>query len=347
MKNLFRTATAAALVSLALSAPAMAQEVTLRFQHFISPKGSIPAGFITPWAERIEAESDGRIKVEIFPNMQLGGAPPALYDQIRDGVVDGGWTIPGYNAGRFPAAEAFELPFMGATDAETTSRAAWEFYEKYLQDEFKDVKVLAVHVHGPTVIHTRNKPVRSLEDMKGLKLRTPTRLASKLLEATGATPIAMPVPAFPENLSKGVVDGGVIPWEIVPPLKVHELATSHTTLGGDRAMYNTMFIFGMNRSTYDGLPDDLKAVIDNNSGVEMSALAGRAMDEGDIPGRQLTEARGNEIIELSDEETARWRALAEPIIADWIEEMNDLGLPGAQMVEDARALVAKHAGGGA
>lgn len=347
MKHLFKTATAAALVALALSAPAMAQEVTLRFQHFISPKGAIPARFITPWAEKIEAESDGRIKVEIFPNMQLGGAPPALYDQIRDGVVDGGWTIPGYNAGRFPAAEAFELPFMGSTSAEATSRAAWDFYEKYLQDEFKDVKVLAVHVHGPTVIHTRNNPVRSLEDMRGLKLRAPTRLASKLLEATGATAIAMPVPAFPENLSKGVVDGGVIPWEIVPPLRIHELATAHTTLAGDRAMYNTVFIYGMNKSTYDALPDDLKAVIDNNSGAETSAWAGRAMDEGDIPGRQLTEATGNEIIELPVEEVARWRALAGPIVAEWIEDMNALGLPGAQMVDDARALVAKYADGGA
>ncbi len=318
---------------------ASAQEVTLRFQHFISNKGAVPKHFILPWADKVMEESGGRIKIEIYPSMQLGGKPPALFDQMRDGVIDGGWTIPGYTPGRFPGAEVFELPFLGSMNAEATSRAAWSLYEKYLQDEFKEIKVLAMHVHGPGVIHVRNKSIGSLDDMKGLKLRTPTRIASKMLEAAGATPIGIPVPAFPEALSKGVVDGGVIPWEIVPPLKIHELATSHTAMGGDRALYNTVFIWGMNKTAYDKLPDDLKAVIDNNSGMMASAWAGKAMDTGDGPGRDLTANNGNEIITLSEEETARWRALGEPIVEEWIAEMTAKGLPAAQMVEDARAWV--------
>ncbi len=319
-----------------------AQEVTLRFQHFISPKGSVPEKFMAPWAEKIGKDSNGRIKIEIYPAMQLGGAPPALYDQIRDNVIDGGWALPGYTPGRFPAAEVFELPFVSSMSAEDTSKAAWEFYEKYLTETFSDIKVLAVHVHGPGVIHTKDKPIRTLADMNGLKIRTPTKIAAKILSAAGSTPIGMPVPALPEALSKGVVDGGVIPWEIVLPLKVNELANYHTMMGGDRALYNTVFLWGMNLDVYNNLPEDLRAVIDANSGLEASAWAGRSMDEGDAPGREVTAAGGNELITLSDAETARFRALADPVIAEWIEDMIAKGFPAAQMVEDARAMVAQY-----
>ncbi len=333
----------AGAMALALAAPAaVAQEVTLRFQHFISNKGAVPAHFILPWAEKIEADSGGRIKVEIFPSMQLGGAPPAIFDQIRDNVIDGGWTIPGYNAGRFPGAEVFELPFISSTSAENTSKAAWAIYEKYLQDEFSDIKVLAMHVHGPGVIHTKGAVIDEVADFEGLKLRAPTRIASKILEAAGATAVGMPVPQLPESISKGVVDGGVIPWEIVPPLKIHELAESHTIVGGDRALYNTVFIWGMNKAVYDGLPDDLKAVIDANSGEMAAAWAGRAMDTGDGPGLKLTQDRGNNIVTLSDEEVAKLKALTEPIIEEWIAEVSAKGYPAAEMVADARALVASY-----
>ena len=234
MKITMKT-TLAGMLALGLTAStAMAQEVTLRFQHFISPKGSVPHYFMQPWADKVMEESGGRIKIEIYPAMQLGGAPPSLYDQIRDGVIDGGWAIPAYTPGRFPEVEAFELPFMTSMSGEDSSRAAWEFTQKYAAERFSDVHLLAVHVHGPGVIHINGDAVETVADFNGLKLRGPSRQANALLEAVGATPVGMPVPAFPEALSKGVVDGGVIPWEIVPPLKVHELASSHTQIGGDR-----------------------------------------------------------------------------------------------------------------
>ncbi len=329
-------------IAASLVTAASAQEVTLRFEHFISPKGSVPSKFMVPWIEAIEAQSKGRIKIELYPAMQLGGSPTTLYDQIRDNVIDGGWALPGYTPGRFPAAEVFELPFIGSMSAENTSKAQWEFYEKYLGDTFSDIKVLAMHTHGPGVIHTKGKPVNSLADMNGLKLRTPTRIAAKLLAAAGASPIGMPVPAFPEALSKGVVDGGIIPWEIVLPLKVNELADNHTMMGGNRALYNTVFIWGMNKDRYNGLPDDLRAVIDNNSGLMASALAGKAMDLGDAPGRAKTEAGGNNLIQLTDAQTDEFKALAQPIIDAWIADMEAKGLPGAAMVEDARAMIAQY-----
>jgi TRAP-type C4-dicarboxylate transport system substrate-binding protein len=345
MNHLMKSALAGA-VALGLGAgAATAQEITLRCQHFLSPQGSVPKFFIEPWAEKIEADSNGRIDVEIYPAMQLGGKPPALYDQIRDGVIDCGWALPAYTPGRFPESEAFELPFMTSMSGEASSRAAWEFTEKYLMERFGDIKVLAVHVHGPGVIHKKGDPVMSTADFDGLKLRGPSRQANKLLERLGATPVGMPVPAFPEALSKGVVDGGVIPWEIVPPLKVDELADSHTQIGGDRALYNTFFIWGMNRAAYDRLPDDLKAVIDANSGLETSAWAGRAMDQGDELGEQAVAARGNVIHTMDEATVAELRKLGDELTAEWAAEMDGKGLAGAAMVEDARALVAKHDGG--
>ncbi len=345
MKHTLIAALAGA-VALGISATAAsAQEVTLRCQHFLSPQGSVPKFFIEPWARKVEEDSNGRIKVEIYPAMQLGGSPPALYDQIRDGVIDCGWALPAYTPGRFPESEAFELPFMTSMSAEASSRAAWEFTQMHAMDRFNDIRVLAVHVHGPGVIHKKGDPITSAADFDGLKLRGPSRQANALLENLGATPVGMPVPAFPEALSKGVVDGGVIPWEIVPPLKVHELADSHTQIGGDRALYNTFFIWGMNPNTYNNLPDDLKAVIDANSGIETSAWAGSAMDQGDDVGEGVVADAGNTIHTLDDAVVSELRAIGDELTEAWIAEMDAKGLDGAAMVEDARALVTKHSEG--
>jgi len=342
MKFAFKSAVAGFL-ALGLSAGAvMSQEVTLRFQHFVSPKGAVPQFFMQPWADKILEESGGRLKIEIYPAMQLGGKPPALYDQIRDGVIDGGWVIPAYTPGRFPESEAFELPFMTSMSTEDSSRAAWDYTAKYMGERFGDVHLIAVHLHGPGVIHKKGDPITSIAGFSGLKLRGPSRQANKLLEAVGATPVGMPVPAFPEALSKGIVDGGVIPWEIVPALKVHELADSHTQIGGDRALYNTYFIWAMNKDAYDALPDDLKAVIDNNSGVEASGWAGRVMDDGDDIGEKIVVERGNAVVTLDDDVVARLRKIGDRLTADWIAEVTAKGLDGAAMVADAQALVAKY-----
>ncbi|MEM6897353.1 MAG: TRAP transporter substrate-binding protein, partial [Pseudomonadota bacterium] len=279
---------------------------------------------------------------ELYPAMQLGGAPPALYDQIRDGVIDGGWTLPAYTPGRFPETEVFELPFMTTMSAEDSSRAAWEFSERYVMDRMSDIKVLAVHVHGPGIIHKKGPPVKTLADFDGLKLRGPSRQANQLLESMGASPVGIPVPAFPEALSKGVVQGGVIPYEIVPPLKVHELADSHTQIGGDRALYNTFFIWGMNLAAYEALPDDLKAVIDANSGIEVSAMAGKAMDDGDVRGLAVIEGTDNEVHTLDAAVVSEIRAMGEAQTEAWIEEVTSKGLAGQEMVDFARELVEKY-----
>lgn len=340
----FLSAVALAATLTVPAMPVAAQEVTLRFQHFVSPRSANPKYFIEPWAKKVEAESNGRIKVEIYPFMQLGGKPPAQYDLIRDGAIDGGWVIPGYQPGRFPEAEALELPFMTTKSGEEASAAAWMFTQKHLMDDFADVHLIAAHMHGRGIIHKKGSAPKVIEDLAGLRLRGPSRPVTLLLGKLGATPVGMPVPAFPEALAKGVVDGGVIPWEIAPSLKLDELTESHTDVAGDHSLYNLYFIWAMNKAKYDSLPDDLKAVIDANSGAETSAWAGRAHDTGDIDGRAVIAASGNEISQLSAAETDRIRTLGQEVIADWITEVTAKGLEGEALAADARAAVAEFAG---
>ena len=341
--TLMKSAALAALLGLTATA-SFAQEVTLRFQHFVSPNSANPKYFIEPWAKKVEADSNGRLKVEIVPFMQLGGKAPEQYDYIRDGVIDGGWVILGYQPGRFPEAEAMEMPFMTTKSAEEASIAAWEFTQKHLADDFADVHVIAAHMHGPGIVHKRGAEIKAIDDFDGLKLRGPSRAATMLLNKLGATPIGMPVPAFPEALSKGVVDGGVITWEMAPSLKLDDLADSHTDVAGDKALYNLFFIWAMNKEVYEGLPDDLKAVIDANSGEMASAWAGRAHDTGDKDGRAAMEAAGNTLAVISPDQTARIQALGEEVVADWIVEVGKKGLDGQLLIDDARAMVAKSAG---
>ncbi len=338
MKTLMKSAALAAITGLAASA-ASAQEVTLRFEHFVSPASANPKHFMEPWARKIEAESDGRIKIEIYPFMQLGGAAPEMYDQIADGIVDGGWVIPGYQPGRFPEVEAMELPFMVTKSAEEASRAAWVYTQEHLMDDFSDVHVIAVHMHGRGLVYKKGAPIHALADFAGLKLRGPSRPATLLLEKLGATPIGMPVPQFPESLALGVVDGGVITYEQAPSLKLDELTDSHTDVAGDKSLYNLFFIWAMNKDSYDRLPDDLKAVIDANSGEMASAWAGRAHDIGDAEGREVLLAAGHQEAVLSEEVTDEIRALGDEVIAEWIADMDAKGFDGAALVADARAAV--------
>jgi len=294
------------------------------------------------WCDSIAKDSKNRLQCQICPAMQLGGTPPQLYDQARDGVADVVWTLPGYTAGRFPKMEVFELPFM-MTNAEATSRATWDYYEKFAQDEFKDVKVLAMHVHGPGNIFTAKKQIKTMADIKGLKLRGPTRLTTKLLASMGATPVGMPVPAVPDALSKGVIDGAVIPYEVAQTLKIEELARyTAETDRSENALYTTVFVVPMNKAKYDSLPADLKKVIDKNSGRELSATLGKIQAGNDVPGKAKMVAGGHTITIIPKAELDNWKRASAGLSLEWISDMDKKGHNGSNLVHEAQALIAKY-----
>ncbi len=340
-RTLLKSGAAAALGAPALTALAQ-QAVTLKFHTFMSPQSQVWQTMHKPWMEKIEKESAGRIKFEGYPAMQLGGTPVQLYDQAKDGVVDVVWTLPGNTAGRFPRIEAFELPFM-MSNAEATSKAYWEYVQTMAGDEFKDTQVLALHVQGPGVIHTVDKPVKSINDMRGLKLRGPTRQVTKLLGILGATPVGMPLPQIPDALSKGTINGCVIPWEVVPSVKVNELTKFHAEFdpaGG--SLYTTTFVMAMNKAKYNSLAPDLKKVIDNNSGMATSAWLGKVQQGNDVPGRKSASDRGNTIYTVSAAEAQEFRRKSRTVEVEWVEEMNKKGFDGKKLLDTARSLIEKH-----
>lgn len=344
MRRYFLKAAGVAAVSAlslgAAAGAALAADVTLRMHQFLPAQANVPKNILDVWADKIEADSGGRIEIQRFPAMQLGGKPPQLIDQAIDGIADIVWTVAGYTPGRFPRAEVFELPFT-MTTAEAVSRSYWELAEETMMDtDFKQLKVLGLWVHGPGLIHSK-KPIQDIADLNGVKLRAPTRVTNKLFSTLGATPVGMPVPAVPEALSKGVIDATIIPWEVIGSLKIDELVGNHTTFG-DETLYTTTFIFAMNKDRWDGLPDDLKAIIDANSGLEFSAFAGRQMQEDDAAPRKQAADRGNNIITLSQDTIASWKAAAQSTADDWVIEMDGKGLDGAGLRARAQELIAKN-----
>lgn len=331
-----------ALTAAALSTPfgaAQAADVTLRVHHFLPPVANTHTKVLEPWKKQVEAASGGRIAIEIFPAMQLGGKPPQLIDQARDGVVDIVWALPSYTPGRYPTAAVFELPFMVSTAAGTTM-AVQEFYEKHMRAEFSDVHPLMFHVHARGVIHTK-KPVEKIADLAGLKIRAPSRSIGKALETMGATPVFMPVPALPEALSKGVVDGAVIPWEITIPLKISELVDNHLVIPGSRGLYTSVFVLAMNKAKYEGMPADLRKILDDNSGLHMAEWVGKVWDEIEAPGLAKAKTSGT-VRELSPAQVEKMREITASVRGDWIAEMNAAGKDGAALLKDASALIDKY-----
>jgi TRAP-type C4-dicarboxylate transport system substrate-binding protein len=318
-----------------------AAEVTMRLHHFMAGVSPGHREFLVPWGKKVESESGGRIKVDVFPSMQLGGAPPQLFDQAKDGVVDLVWTLPGYTANRFPIIEVFELPFIGAKRAMTNSRALQDFSARHLAKEFADIHPICFWAHDGGLIHS-SRPVTKLEDMKGLKLRFPTRLAGEGLRALGATAIGMPVPQVPEAVAQRVIDGAVVPWEIVPSIKLHEMVKNHTAFPGTPTFYTSTFVLAMNKARYAGLAPDLKAVIDANSGQVATAMVATMFDTTAPKVEELAKKRGNAVHTLAADEVQRWKTACAPVTEAWLKAAKERGLNGEALLADATSLIAKH-----
>lgn len=321
--------------------PASAQEVSLRLHQFQPPRATIAAKILKPWAETLSTASDGGLKIQQFDAMSLGGKPMDLMDQAIDGVVDISMTMVGYTPNRFPRSEVFELPFISTTDTVATSLAYQQMIDESLQEEeFAGIRILGGFVHGPGVIHAA-RPVETLADMEGLKLRGPTRMTNALLKQLGATPIGLPLPAIPEALSKTVIDGTVIPWEVTPAVRLSELVHNHTEFASREALYTATIVVAMNEQKYQALPAELRQVLDEHSGMALSQLAGSELRKADAPGRAIAVEQGNDIVTLGDAEVAEWKTAAEPVLEAWVTEMEQRGIDGRATIERARALIAE------
>lgn len=329
------------LASTALTSVASAQaEFVLKLHHFLGPKAPAQTAMLEPWAQRIEEASGGRVDIEIYPSMSLGGTPPELIRQVRDGVVDMVWTLNGYSPGLFPRTEVFELPFVHINDPIATNLAIASLFDEYLAQEHVGVKVLFSHVHAGQALHMVSKEVHSPDDLAGLTMRIPTRTGAWVVEALGANPVSMPVPDLPQALSRGVVDGALIPWEIIPALQLQDLTDYQIELAAETRLGTSVFQVSMNLDRWNSLPEDIQQIFLDNSGEDWLREVGSIWRNIDNHGIQVATEAGNKHIELSPQESAVFAEKLEPVVDRWVSEVAGQGIDGAALVAAARAAIA-------
>jgi TRAP-type transport system periplasmic protein len=332
----------------ALAAPAVirlaradAPPIVLKLHHSFSAVSSVHDKFLSPWARKVEADSGGRIRIDIFPSMQLGGAPAALFDQARDGDAEIVWAAPRQTPGRFPKIETFDLPFLPSRRALVSSKALQDFAALYLKDEFDEIHPLCFSCADRGVIHSYD-PVRTIEDLKDSKLHVQTRLAGEAVRALGAEPVPMPSEELPMAISQHVVDGCLDPWHVVPPFRLNDLLKNHTEFS-DWSLSSTSYVLAMNQTAYDRLPHDLKTVLDNNSGQLAASMAGTMWDIQAGAVAENAAQTGDVIVTLLPEAVAHWRKATDPVIADWLKDMKEQKVDGGKLVASAHALLTKYA----
>lgn len=320
------------------------QEVTtLKFTHFLAANSTFHKSVAEPWCAAIEKDSGGKLKCQLYPSLQLGGTPAQLADQVKNGVADVTWTNPGYTTGRFPRMEALELPMVLPADGLGGSRAMWEYTQKNAMEDVKDYKLLAVFSGTNLIISTANKPIQSSADFKGVKVRSPSRFASLFLTALGATPVNMPIAQVTEGITKGVIDGAMATWEVIPATKLDETTRFHLeSLPDQPAFTQPAFTILMNKSKYERLSPELRAVIDKHSGMALVEMAGRAFDHDNQVARKKLLERGNKIVTMGGEDVAAMKKAAQSVEAEWIKQANARGLDGDKLAADVHAISKKH-----
>jgi len=334
---------AVAAACAAMSAGASAQTINLKLHHLLPAVAPAHTKMLAPWAQDVEKASGGKVKIELFPAMSLGGKPPELINQVRDGVVDIVWTVNGYTPNLFPRSEVFELPFIHTNNATATNLAMRDmFLAGDIAEDFKDVKVMFLHVHAGQGIQMAEKEVRKPDDLKGLKMRIPTRTGAWIIEALGAAPAAMPVPALPQALQKKVVDGALIPWEIIPPLKLQEVTKVQVEGPNKERFGTTTFQVSMNKNTWAKLPPDVQKAFEANNGEARWRAVGKVWTDSEAGGIALAVKAGNKHIQLTQAELDQFKQKLDPVVQRWVDEVKAKGIDGNALVTKARALVAKY-----
>lgn len=324
--------------SLLFSGSLFAKEetITLTLHHFLSSKSPAHSQFLVPWAKKLEKASKGKIKVEIFPSMSMGGKPNELYKQARDGVSDMVWTVAGYSPGVFPRTEVYELPTVHLGDAVATSIAMKKNFD-LIKDDYKKVKPLLVYVPVGSSLHMVEKKVTKISDLKGLKLRSPSRTGAWYIEELGAEATGMPIPSVPQSLAKNAIDGAILPFELFPAFKFQQL-TKYSTIGKNGERFGTSVLMVlMNQDKFDSLSKELQDIIEENTGIPMIKTVSQLWTDNEEVGINLQKSsKGGEVLLLSAEETKKLNIAGEKVVQRWVKEINGKGMNGQEIVDSAR-----------
>lgn len=331
-------ASAALALAIGTATAAAQQPIELKLAYFVGDQHAM-SRWLIKWSEQLEKDSGGRLAFKRFPSSQMGPVQQH-YDFARTGQADIAWFLHGVTPGRFPLTEIVQVPYLaGSAEIGTKTLNDPELRAKYLDAEHKGVKVLVLLTHQPGQIHTTKKPIRTTDDMKGMRIRFASPTIRDFVGALGATPVGIPPTEQVEQLQKGTIDGVFIDYGGAGIAFKMGGVVKHST-----EMYSYVSSFGvvMNQDTWNKLPPDLQALITKSvQGVEKEI--GEAWDALDVPGKKALMDGGGEAIKLSPAEDAKFRKIGAEVTAAKIKEIDGKGLPGTAVYQMMKSLSDKHA----
>jgi TRAP-type transport system periplasmic protein len=312
-------------------ATSLAKTIKLKFAHPYPAMHAQHKGVLVPWAKKVEEACHGALKIQFIPGGALG-KPGQAYAMVEKNVADIGWDIADYSPGRFPLTTVIELPFMVST-AEKASVALWKTYEQFpeFQKEYADTKLLMLSAHAPGFFATVKKPIKSLADLDGMKIKTASSFTTAALQLFGAVPVTQPVTETYTSLERGVLDGVVMPYDGIVIFKVNELLKYYTPAD----FYSMVFWVAMNKKKFESLPEDIKKVIEENSGLPFSRAHGKSFDESYASMKQICIKTGMQEVNFPETEMQKLIETTAPLKEKWVKEMEAKGLPGKSVLEAA------------
>jgi TRAP-type C4-dicarboxylate transport system substrate-binding protein len=314
-----------------------AKPVELKLSHFMSPMHNLHVDVFVPFAKEVEEKSKGRVKITVFPGEALGKARDH-YDMVTTGVTDFAFVIPAYTAGRFPLSAVMELPFL-VPNSKVGSRVAWELSTKgYFKKEFPGARMLSFWTTGPGNIFMIKKMAKTLDDIKGMRLRSPGPQQTILLRELGISPLTLPISETYEALQRGMADGAIGPLSTVVDFKLYEVVKYYTIVN----IYATTMSLAMSEKAWNSLAPDIQKIIEDAAGSKMSAAAGASYDTYDQKGIEAGKKANGQVYTLPPDERKRWAEKVKGLNDKWVSDMEAKGLPGKKASEEARALVEKY-----
>lgn len=328
---------------LCLSVQVYAAEFTLRIHHFLGEESLPHTALIEPWARRVEADSDGRIEIEIHPKMALGGKTPELVDQVRNGTVDIVWTAAAYTPNLFPHAEVFTLPSVHGGDPTATNQAMMSAIDGFLGPDFQGIKPLLAHVQAGHSLHMSRKQVTAVSDLNGLTLRPAgRRIGIWMIDEFGAKASRKRHPKLSTALAKNQLDGALMSFQLAQSLDVIGSVSSHTMRGDNQYFGTSLYLFLMNQTSYDRLPADLRSVIDRNSGLNLAREAGMVWRDAELEAVTAARMRGNTVNMFSEQEQGIVDNAARAIERRWSDTVSKYGINGPRLIEQARKAIEQY-----
>lgn len=315
--------------ALGIAFPLAQAQTELKFSTFVPPTHGFAVDVLEPLGKELEKKTGGKASARVFAGNSPFGKVENQADQVKQGVVDLAFGLNGIPRGRYLRSSIMEFPFV-VDSAESGTRALWAMRSGLLADDWKEFKLAALHCHNPGLFHTRDKPLKDIHDVKGLRMRAPNPSIQALLASLGATPVGMPPGQVYENLDKGVIDGAVFPWDAIKGFRLENSLKHHL----DARVYTTCFYLVMNPKRFDALPADVKKAIDSSIGDALVERFGGLWNKWDQAGLDAVKPLNHQIVTVPNETREKWRSELKPVIDGELAKLEKEGVPNARAIYD-------------